>query len=118
MIAEFDECPECGTGPSLSVRVDKSSVIAVRLRCGCGEVDEAVPIGLPIDVLADAWNDHVRQHIRGRVQSAMVDAVGRQFADGREVGLCKATNPLSDAEIERLNLTGNYGIYGKDLVEL
>lgn len=95
MIAKFDECPECGTGPIVSVRVDKVSVIAVRLRCGCGEIEEPVPLGLSIGVLADAWNEHVRQHVRDKVQSAMMDSIGRQFAEGREVGLCDATNPIT-----------------------
>lgn len=54
IIAEFMECPKCGTGPIVSVRVNKVSVIAVRLRCACGEIDEPVPLGLRIDVLADA----------------------------------------------------------------
>jgi hypothetical protein len=37
-----------------------------------------------------------------------------EFDEGREVGLCEATNPISSAEIDRLKLTGNYGTYGKE----
>lgn len=41
-----------------------------------------------------------------------------EFDEGREVGLCDSTNPILSGEIERLKLTGNYGTYGKDWVEL
>lgn len=98
MIAEFDECPICGTGPMVSVRVDKHSITAIYLRCGCGEIDYPVPLGLGMETLARAWNVHVRQHIRDRAQTAMVDAMGRQFAEGREVGVCKAVDPMEKGQ--------------------
>lgn len=59
MIAEFDECPECNHGPAVSVRVDRQSVIAVRLRCACGKVDAPIPLGVDVETLARAWNAHV-----------------------------------------------------------
>ena len=73
MIAEFDECPECGTGPMVHVVRDKPLNCAVRFRCGCGMIEHIIPYGIGMDVLQEIWNDYVRQHIRDRVQSAMVD---------------------------------------------
>lgn len=102
MIAEFDECPECGTGPRVHVVRDKPLNCAVRFRCGCGMIEHIIPYGIGMDVLQEIWNDYVRQHIRDRVQSAMVDAIGRQFYEGREVGLCEATNPISSPRPTRI----------------
>lgn len=95
MIAEFMECPKCGTGPMVYVRRDRPIDCAVRFRCCCGRIEHIVPYGIGMGALSEIWNDYVRQDIRDTVQTAMVDAIGKQFSEGREVGLTEAENPMT-----------------------
>lgn len=95
MMAEFLECPKCGTVPMVYVRRDKPLDCAVRFRCCCGEIGHIVPYGIGMDALPEIWNDYVRQHVRDTAQTAMVDAIGQQFDEGREVGIAEAANPMT-----------------------
>lgn len=45
--------------------------------------------------MSEIWDDYVWQHVLGTAQTAMVDAIGKQFSEGREVGIAKAANPMT-----------------------
>lgn len=94
-MAEFSERPKCGTGPMAHVRRDKPLDCAARFRCRCGRIEHIVPYGIGMDALSEIWNDYVRQHVPGTAQTAMVDAIGKQFGEGREVGIAKAASPMT-----------------------
>lgn len=101
MLVAFIECPKCGTGPSVLLSVNTPMEFKIRLLCKCGHVEAEAPFGSEIIELEKYWNDKIIKFTGNNNKNMPYYEIDSE----------------SQALIERLIISGKYGVYGEDWVD-